>query len=168
LNSFTHSECCYILPSPLLTSPCFAAPEADGYILTMASRIDKMLTCILILDSAKIEEGPVAIIELPFRLRLGIHGSWVGGDQFAERKELCDMEGVTDEVLREFQTAPVTLPDVPRRPAIQYPGPPPGFDGQPPDFNGLPPAGFSGPPPPGFKGPQPGVNGHHAPATNGS
>lgn len=101
-----------------------------------------MLTCILILDSAKIEEGPVAIIELPFRLRLGIHGSWVGGDQFAERKELCDMEGVTDDIRREFQTNPVTVPDLPRRPALQFPGPPPGFDG---------------PPPSGLKGPPPGV-----------
>ena len=140
----------------------------------MASRQDKMLTCILILDSAKIEDGPIAIIELPFRLRLGIHGSWVGGDQFNERKELCDMEGVTEDIRREFQNNPVTVPDLPKRKAMPFPGPPPGFDGPPPPGMtgpapgfGSPPPGFKGPPPPGFKRPPPGFDGHPPPGFTG-
>lgn len=61
-----------------------------------------MLTEIVILDTAKMAEGPVAIIELPFRLRAGIHGSWVMAKDLPEDKDLCDMSGVTDELKREF------------------------------------------------------------------
>lgn len=61
-----------------------------------------MLTEIVILDTAKMSAGPIAIIELPFRLRAGIHGSWVMGKDLPEDKELCDMHGVTEEIMKEF------------------------------------------------------------------
>jgi Retinal pigment epithelial membrane protein len=66
-----------------------------------------MLSSILILDTAKLEEGPIAIVELPFRLRAGIHGTWVPAQEFGERKELCDIERVTEEMRREFEGANV-------------------------------------------------------------
>jgi hypothetical protein len=68
-----------------------------------------MLSSILILDAQKVTSGPVAIIELPFRLRNGIHGSWVQGSDFVEEKDLCDMAGVTKELRDEFK-GPITLP----------------------------------------------------------
>lgn len=64
-----------------------------------------MLTEIVILDTAKFSEGPIAIIELPFRLRAGVHGSWVMGKDLPEDKDLCDMHGVTDEIKKEFGRA---------------------------------------------------------------
>jgi len=67
-----------------------------------------MLSSILILDTATLEEGPIAIIELPFRLRAGIHGTWVPAEEFKERKELCDMEGVTEEMRKDFEGTTVT------------------------------------------------------------
>jgi len=85
-----------------------SAPEADGYLITFANRRDTMLSSILILDTAKLEEGPIAIIELPFRLRAGIHGTWVPAEEFRERRELCDMEGVTEEMRKEFEGTTVT------------------------------------------------------------
>ncbi|KAJ5627459.1 hypothetical protein N7528_004886 [Penicillium herquei] len=94
------------------------APESDGWIITMACREDKVLTSILILDTANLTDGPIAIIELPFRLRLGIHGSWVPSESFVERKELCDMEGVTDAILQEYQSQPVSLPSL-RNPVLR-------------------------------------------------
>jgi carotenoid cleavage dioxygenase len=57
---------------------------------------------VLILDAKNIEAGPVAIIELPFRLRNGIHGSWVNRSDLLGDKDLCDMQGVTDEMRKEF------------------------------------------------------------------
>lgn len=69
-----------------------------------------MLSSILILDTADIPAGPVAIIELPFRLRNGIHGSWVPAAAFAERKDLCDMHGVTKEVREQFENTTDDLP----------------------------------------------------------
>lgn len=81
-------------------------------MLTVANRRDTMLSSILILDTANIPAGPVAIIELPFRLRNGIHGSWVPATAFTERKDLCDMHGVTKEVRKEFENTTVSLPAV--------------------------------------------------------
>lgn len=45
------------------------------------------MTSILVLDTAKLAEGPIDMIELLFRLRLGIHGSWFPTESLPERKE---------------------------------------------------------------------------------
>lgn len=71
-------------------------------MISVANRRDKLLTEIVILDTEKISEGPIAIIELPFRLRAGVHGSWVMAKDLPEDKELCDMSGVSDELKKEF------------------------------------------------------------------
>ncbi|GME27150.1 putative lignostilbene dioxygenase protein [Neofusicoccum parvum] len=86
------------------------APEADGWVITVANRRDIKLTSIFILDTAKIQEGPIAIIELPFRLRAGIHGSWVQGRDLPEDKELCDMHGMTEDIRQEFEGTNVQTP----------------------------------------------------------
>lgn len=78
------------------------APEADGYLISVANRRDKLLTEIVILDTEKISQGPIAIIELPFRLRAGIHGSWVMGSDLPQEKDLCDMHRISEEVKKEF------------------------------------------------------------------
>lgn len=80
------------------------APEADGYLISVVNRHDKMLTDIVILDTADMAKGPIAIIELPFRLRNGIHGSWVDQKDLPE-EDLCDMHGVSDEIKAEFVRA---------------------------------------------------------------
>jgi hypothetical protein len=69
-----------------------------------------MLSSVFILDTATLEDGPVAIIELPFRLRAGIHGTWVPAEDLPGRKELCDMTGVTEELKREFANITVRTP----------------------------------------------------------
>ncbi len=69
-----------------------------------------MLSSIFILDAANLEAGPVAIIELPFRLRAGIHGSWVAGNELPKDEELCDMTGVTDAIRNEFSSTVVSTP----------------------------------------------------------
>lgn len=71
-------------------------------MISVANRRDKLLTEIVILDTAKMAEGPIAIIELPFRLRAGIHGSWVMAKDLPGDEDLCDMHGVTEEVRKEF------------------------------------------------------------------
>jgi carotenoid cleavage dioxygenase-like enzyme len=63
--------------------PCFVprspgAPEGDGYVLTMLTRMrDAIESELLILDAARLSDGPVAAIKLPIRLRGAIHGNWV-------------------------------------------------------------------------------------------
>lgn len=78
------------------------APEADGYIMSIANSHDKLRTDIVVLDTADLAAGPVAIVELPFRLRNGIHGSWVEGKDLPEGGELCDMHGISAKVVAEF------------------------------------------------------------------
>ncbi|KAJ5438090.1 Carotenoid oxygenase [Penicillium daleae] len=84
--------------------------EADGYLITLANRRDTGLSCILILDARKVPEGPVEVIELPFRLRNGIHGSWVSATELDNAIDLCDMSGVTEKIRQEFGTKEVTFP----------------------------------------------------------
>jgi len=77
-----------------------------------------MLSSVFILDTAALEDGPVAIIELPFRLRAGIHGSWVPGEDLPERKDLCDMTGVTTEIRTEFEDITVKTPFLSNAPGV--------------------------------------------------
>jgi carotenoid cleavage dioxygenase-like enzyme len=70
-----------------LQEPCFiprseTAPEGDGYIITVATRIREMRTDVFLLDAQRIDAGPLATIRLPLRLRPGYHGNW------ASRREL--------------------------------------------------------------------------------
>jgi len=64
-----------------LQEPCFiprsqTAGEADGYIITVATRIREMRTDVLLFEARRLEDGPIATIHLPLRLRPGYHGSW--------------------------------------------------------------------------------------------
>jgi carotenoid cleavage dioxygenase len=51
--------------------------DGDGYLIVFLSHLDTMLSSLAILDTADLAAGPVARILLPFRLKSGIHGSWV-------------------------------------------------------------------------------------------
>lgn len=60
------------------------------------------LSSVLIINANDIQAGPVAVIDLPFRLRNGIHGSWVPQSDMLVDKDLCDMAGVTEEIRQKF------------------------------------------------------------------
>jgi len=51
--------------------------EGDGYVLGVASNADTMESEIHIIDAQKMEQGAVAKIMMPFRLRSGTHTNWV-------------------------------------------------------------------------------------------
>jgi len=62
--------------------PCFVprAPgsaEGDGYLMTCVNRYAEHRSDLVILDAARIDGPPVAIVKLPIRVRLTFHGSWV-------------------------------------------------------------------------------------------
>ncbi len=56
------------------------APEGDGWLLTVVTRLDASgySSALAILDAERIAEGPLATVRLPMRLRNAIHGNWVG------------------------------------------------------------------------------------------
>ena len=86
------------------------AAEGDGYVMFMVSKFLEHHAELVILDLQAFhdsrDEGddiePVARIVLPFRLRSGIHGSWVPASDLGEWKQLCDMHGVDEHTMRTF------------------------------------------------------------------
>lgn len=71
----------FIGPDSGLQEPCFIpasadAPEGEGWLLSVALRFDEMRSDLLLFDAQRIDEGPVATVKLPMRLRSGLHGNW--------------------------------------------------------------------------------------------
>ena len=52
------------------------APEGDGFVMALVSRYETFSTDLLILDTRDWTK-PEAVVKLPCKLRLGIHGNWV-------------------------------------------------------------------------------------------
>ena len=52
------------------------APEGDGFIMGVRDNYAGMHSELIILDTKKFDEGPVAIVKMPFRLHTQIHGWW--------------------------------------------------------------------------------------------
>lgn len=73
-------------PSSTLQEPCFVprakdAPEGDGWIVQVCNRIDEQRSDLLIFDALDIEKGPVARVQVPIRLRFGLHGNWANAEE---------------------------------------------------------------------------------------
>jgi len=52
------------------------APEGDGYVIGVGANAAEMESEIYIIDAMRMEQGAVATIKLPFRLRGGTHTNW--------------------------------------------------------------------------------------------
>ena len=44
--------------------------------MAVCNRLDERRSDLLILDALAIDQGPVATVKLPVRLRQGLHGNW--------------------------------------------------------------------------------------------
>jgi carotenoid cleavage dioxygenase-like enzyme len=72
-------------PTSSVQEPCFIprsadAPEGDGWIVMVCNRLATHTSDLLLFDALEIKQGPIAIINLPIRLRFGLHGNWVNAD----------------------------------------------------------------------------------------
>ncbi len=68
-------------PVSSLQEPCFIprhaqAAEGDGYIIQICNRLDEHRSELLIFEALAIERGPIATIQIPIRMRFGLHGNW--------------------------------------------------------------------------------------------
>ena len=68
-------------PTSSLQEPCFIprsadAPEGDGWIVQVCNRLDDHRSDLLLFDALDIAKGPIATIQIPIRLRFGLHGNW--------------------------------------------------------------------------------------------
>ena len=74
-----------------LQEPCFipksaTAAEGEGYIVQAQIHNDDGLSDLLFYDAQRIDEGPMATIHVPMRMRFGLHGNWVPGEELAKAK----------------------------------------------------------------------------------
>jgi carotenoid cleavage dioxygenase len=53
------------------------SPEGDGFLLVAVNRLADMHSELVVLDALALEDGPIARLRLPMRLRPGLHGTWV-------------------------------------------------------------------------------------------
>lgn len=60
--------------------------EGDGYIMGVASNYAEMASELHIVDARRMEEGAVAVVKLPFRLRGGTHVNWFSAAELAEQE----------------------------------------------------------------------------------
>ena len=47
----------------------------------LANRLKEMRSDLLLFDAQHVDEGPIATIKLPLRVRPGLHGNWHDIDQ---------------------------------------------------------------------------------------
>jgi len=70
-------------PGPTMTfqEPTFipteGGAEGEGYIIALLNHLDELRNDIVILDAQNLSKGPVAVIHLPLKVKLGLHGNWV-------------------------------------------------------------------------------------------
>jgi carotenoid cleavage dioxygenase-like enzyme len=55
------------------------AAEGDGYLLVLVNRLAQLRSDLVVLDAQRIQDGPVALVRLPTRVRATFHGMWVPG-----------------------------------------------------------------------------------------
>jgi len=73
-------------PVSSLQEPCFiprsdGAPEGDGWIVQVCNRLDEHRSDLLLFDALEIAKGPIATIQIPIRLRFGLHGNWADAEE---------------------------------------------------------------------------------------
>jgi carotenoid cleavage dioxygenase-like enzyme len=72
---------CVVEGKVALQESCFvpranSKNEGDGYVMTIASNFDTMSSDMIITDAQHLEDGIIATVKLPFRLRSGTHTNW--------------------------------------------------------------------------------------------
>lgn len=60
------------------------AEEGDGWLLVIVNRLDANHSDLAILDAHHIEQGPVALLNMPVRIRSTFHGTFVPGQRLRD------------------------------------------------------------------------------------
>ncbi|KAK3690374.1 carotenoid oxygenase [Podospora appendiculata] len=70
-------------PGPTMTfqEPTFiprdGGAEGEGWLIALLNHLDQLRNDVVIFDAQKLSAGPVAVIHLPLRVKLGLHGNFV-------------------------------------------------------------------------------------------
>jgi carotenoid cleavage dioxygenase len=75
-------------PTSSLQEPAFVPGgdgEGEGWIVAVCNRLDERRSDLLVFDALAVDEGPVATVKLPVRLRSGLHGNWHTAEALARK-----------------------------------------------------------------------------------
>ncbi|KAF9886733.1 hypothetical protein FE257_011110 [Aspergillus nanangensis] len=75
---------CATFQEPAFIPRSGGTEEGDGYLIALLNHLDTLRNDICIFDAQKISKGPIAVVHLPFRLRLGLHGNFVDENEIRE------------------------------------------------------------------------------------
>ena len=64
------------LQEPAFIPKSAHAAEGEGYIVMVCNRLAEMRSDLLLFDAQRVDEGPIATVYLPVRIRPGVHGNW--------------------------------------------------------------------------------------------
>jgi len=67
---------------PVFAPKSADAPEGEGYVMGIVNRRAEHRSDLVIFDSMHIDQGPIATVRIPVRLKYGIHGNWVPASTF--------------------------------------------------------------------------------------
>jgi isoeugenol monooxygenase len=89
------SEQWYIGDDANIQEPVFVergpdAPEGDGYLLALINRLKSARTELVVIDTARFADGPIATVHIPLHVRPTFHGLWVSS---AELGRIPDLRG---------------------------------------------------------------------------
>ncbi|MDT8398148.1 MAG: carotenoid oxygenase family protein [Pseudomonadales bacterium] len=73
-------------PHTTLQEPVFIKSDTEGhegYIAVVADNHESNLGEVLIFEAEHVDQGPLATIKMPLRMRSGVHGNWVAQERFA-------------------------------------------------------------------------------------
>ncbi len=62
---------------PIFAPKSANAPEGEGYLMAVVNRRAEHRSDLVIFDAQRVDEGPLATVKIPVRLKYGIHGNWV-------------------------------------------------------------------------------------------
>jgi carotenoid cleavage dioxygenase-like enzyme len=72
---------------PVFCPKAGSEKEGEGYLIALLNHLDVLRNDILIFDALELAKGPIAVIHLPFKLRLGVHGN------FVEQRDVWEWKG---------------------------------------------------------------------------
>ena len=75
---------------PIFIPKAGSTVEGEGYLMALLNHLDVLRNDIMIFDAQNLSQGPLAVVHLPVKLRLGLHGNFVEQrelDEWAERRK---------------------------------------------------------------------------------
>jgi carotenoid cleavage dioxygenase-like enzyme len=66
---------------PIFVARPGADGEGEGYVIALVNRYESMTSDLVVLDAENLGAEPLATLSLPLRLRNGLHGTWLTGEE---------------------------------------------------------------------------------------